>query len=175
MAGEITLSRNVCQRHTVTVYRYNVAMRKYADSPGQRLRTRREELKLSVKEVAQHVGLGVSTLYEIENGRQRGSTRMHALCKHLNLRVEYVETGRLPRLLSEVSPSRGLAESRPQYTVHGMQTTPEEVEFGIEWGKLDEPARSLVREQVMLLVAEQVRRRRAKKDGKPSQPPKHQG
>jgi transcriptional regulator with XRE-family HTH domain len=150
-------------------------MSKYTDTPGQRLRRRREELDLTVKEVAQHAGLAVSTLYEIENGRQRGSTRMHALCKHLGLRVEYVETGRSPRLSSETAHARGVGEPVQPFTVHGMQTTPEEVEFGIEWGKLDEPARSLVREQVMLLVAEQVRRKRSKKDGARDHPPNDKG
>jgi transcriptional regulator with XRE-family HTH domain len=150
-------------------------MKKHTDTPGQRLRRRREELKLTVKEVAQHSGLAVSTLYEIENGRQRGSTRMHALCKYLGLRVEYVETGRAPQLSSETARGRAVGEAAMPYTVHGMQTTPEEVEFGIEWGKLEEPARSLIRQQVMLLVAEQVRRNRLKKDGPRDHAPNDKG
>lgn len=146
----------LCQRHTVTAFRDNSDM-----TPGERLRKRRKELQLDVKDVAAKVGMGVSTLYEIENGRQRSSTRLYPLCKALGLRVEYVETGRPPQLLSEPEQGRGVAEEAGTFTVHGMQTSPEEVEVGIEWGKLEPPIREVIRQQIYLLVAEQVRKKRA--------------
>lgn len=132
-------------------------MNKYGNTPGERIRIRRKELQLDVRDVARQAGLAVTTLYELENGRQRRSTRMHAVCAVLGLRDEYVETGRLPRLSSEAPESKVVKESQAKYMLHGMLTTDEEVEFGIEWGKLHEPARSLFKQQVLLLVAAQKR------------------
>ena len=134
-------------------------------SIGKRLKERRLEKKLTVAQVADGCGMGHSTLYDIERGDQVSTTRLHLLCAFLGLNPLWVEFKRPPRLLADLpttKESRKVAESRTPYTLHGMQIAPEEVEFGIEWGKLDEPARSLVRQQVMLLVAEQVRAKRRK-------------
>lgn len=54
----------------------------------------------------------------------------------------------------------GAAARTARYTLHGMQISTEEVEVGIEWGKLDEPTKSVIRDQILLAVASQVRRRR---------------
>ena len=149
-----------CQRHAVTVSRDTAPM-----SIGKRLKERRLEKKLTVAQVADGCGMGHSTLYDIERGDQPSTTKLHLLCAFLGLNPLWVEFKRPPRLIADLSPakeSRKVQEPRTGYTLHGMQTTSEEVEFGIEWGKLDEPARSLVRQQVMLLVAEQVRAKRRK-------------
>jgi transcriptional regulator with XRE-family HTH domain len=162
----------LCQRHPVTVFRFNAAM-----TPGERIRRRREHLEWKVPVVAKKAGMASSTLYEIENGRMRSSTRMHQLCKVLGLRVEYVETGELPELIADEPRGKyRVADPAPAYTFHGMQATPEEVEIGVEWGKLDEPMRGAIKEQIYLLVANQVRRKRRKDppgDRDPPQPRKH--
>lgn len=97
-----------------------------------------------------------------------------ALARKLRVKVEDISPTLAQKLSSLHEPAAPLrkatvtnlplrvAEKPTHYTLHGMQVTPEEVEFGIEWGKLDEPARTLIRQQVMLLVAEQVRARRRK-------------
>jgi transcriptional regulator with XRE-family HTH domain len=132
-------------------------------SPGERIRRRREHLEWKVPFVAKKAGVAPSTLYEIENGRMRSSTRLHAICKVLGLRIEYVESGELPELAADEPRGKyRIADAAPTYTFHGVQITPDEVEVGVEWGKLDEPARSLVRQQVLLMVAEQVRAKRRK-------------
>ena len=52
-------------------------------------------------------------------------------------------------------------------SMHGRMVTAEELDFAIEWGKLNEPQRTAIRTQVMLLVAEQIRQQRqSKKDAK---------
>ena len=42
-----------------------------------------------------------------------------------------------------------------------------------KWGKLDEPARSLIRQQVLLMVAEQVRTKRRSRSKEPDPKPNH--
>lgn len=131
---------------------------------GNRLKERRKELRLSVAEVADAVGMAHSTLYDIERGDQESSTKLHLLCALLGLNPKWVETGRSTRLAqpAEVGTTHKVADAGARYTLHGMQITPDETELGIEWGKLDEPLRSAIRQQIYLLVAEQVRRKRRK-------------
>jgi transcriptional regulator with XRE-family HTH domain len=127
---------------------------------GQRLKDRRLELRLSVASVAHTVGMAPSTLYDVERGDQTSSTKLHLLCDLLGLNAHWVETGRGPRLAAQ--DARKSHDSTPRQTLHGVPITAEEVELGVEWGKLEEPVRSAIRQQVMLLVAEQVRRKRRK-------------
>lgn len=142
-------------------------------SIGSKLKTRRIELDLDVADVARRVGMSATTLYDLERGEQRSTTKLAALCRLYGLNSEWVEYDRGARLAAgEQSKTNRIAEGTARYTLHGMQITSEEVEFGIEWGKLDEPARTLIRQQVMLLVAEQVRRKRAKRDAKPDDKPR---
>lgn len=133
-------------------------------SIGSRLKGRRKELRLSVAEVADAVGMAHSTLYDIERGDQESSTKLHLLCAFLGLNPKWVETERGPRLAErpDVGTTHKVAEAAARYTLHGMQITPEETELGIEWGKLEEPLRSAIKQQIYLLVAEQVRRKRRK-------------
>lgn len=141
---------------------------------GGRLKERRKELRLDVAEVARAVGIGASTLYDIERGDQASSTKLHLLCDFLGLNPKWVESGRGARLAKDAAGVGGVhkvAETSARYTLHGMQISPEEAEFGVEWGKLDEPARSAIRQQVYLLVADQVRRRRRKDPAGDNDPP----
>jgi len=139
---------------------------RYGETPGQRIRIRRKELKIRVPDLAAKVGMAPTTLYELENGRQGGTTKIHLLCVALGLQPSFVENGRGARLVTErteAERSTGVAEPIARYTLYGMQVTSEEIEFGIEWGKLDEPWRGYFKQQVMLKVAEQ---KRAERNGK---------
>ncbi len=127
---------------------------------GTRLKQRRKELGMSVAETAKAAGLRPTTLYDIEREEQHSTTRLHALCQVLGLNTEWVETGRGARLAGKVLQAENVVQSDHHQTLHGMQISTEEVEFGIEWGKLEEPQKSAIREQVLLLVASQVRRKR---------------
>ena len=158
MASNLRFPVIGCQRYSVTESRYTDAM-----GIGRRIKERRKELKLRVEDVALRAGMRPSTLYDLEREEQHSTTRLHALCEVLGLSASWVESGKGARLAGARGESANrVAEEPPRYSLHGMQITPEEVEFGIEWGKLDEPARSLIRQQVMLMVAEQVRAKRRK-------------
>jgi transcriptional regulator with XRE-family HTH domain len=169
MAANLRFPVIPCQRYSVTESRYKFVM-----GIGRRLKERRKELKLRVEDVARQAGMRPSTLYDLEREEQHSTTRLHALCEVLGLNAGWVESGKGVRLAGESRrvPLR-VAEEQPRYTLHGMQITPEEVEFGIEWGKLDEPARSLIRQQVLLMVAEQVRAKRRSRQKEPDPKPNH--
>jgi transcriptional regulator with XRE-family HTH domain len=66
---------------------------------GEKIKQRREELRLSIKQLATAAGMGPTTLYDLERGDQQTSTRLHALCKVLGLNPEWVADGRGPRLV----------------------------------------------------------------------------
>lgn len=68
-------------------------------SIGQKIKQRREELRLDIKDVAKSAGMGPTTLYDLERGDQKTTTRLHALCKALGLNPEWVADGRGPRLV----------------------------------------------------------------------------
>jgi transcriptional regulator with XRE-family HTH domain len=81
---------------------------------GEKIKQRREELRLSVNELADAAGMGPTTLYDLERGDQKTTTRLHALCKVLGLNPEWVADGRGPRLVqnfqnpvSSVPPDTG--------------------------------------------------------------------
>lgn len=132
-------------------------------SIGPKLRARRQEMKIAVAEAAKRVGMAPSTLYDLERGEQVSSTKLAALCSLYGLNPDWVEFNRGPRLATAGKAAAVSVERDEEIQVHGMQTTPEEVELGIEWGKLGEPTRSIVREQIMMLVARQKREERAAK------------
>jgi transcriptional regulator with XRE-family HTH domain len=68
---------------------------------GERIKERRRELRLSVRDLAEKVGIAPSTLYGIERGDQSRSTRLHVLCKVLGLNLEWVDSGQGLRLVDE--------------------------------------------------------------------------
>ena len=141
---------------------------------GRRLQERRRELRLSVKDVAARAGMAPTTLYDLEREEQHSTTRLHSICKVLGLQVEWVESERGPRLVGKHDRNSARpADADARVTLHGMQISADEVEVGIEWGKLQEPTRTLIRDQVYLMVADQVRKERvAAKDRPPDRPHK---
>lgn len=166
MAQRLHFPVILCQRFAVPFFRDNVSV-----GIGDKLKQRREELNLSVAQVAARVKMAASTLYELERGDQRSTAKLAALCRLYDLNPDWVEFNRGQRLLSP-KPEIQVDQDTGRFQVHGLFTTPEEVEVGIEWGKLREPARSLLREQVRLIVAKQLREERAAKrrlrdDGEP--------
>lgn len=80
----------------------------------------------------------------------------------LKVRAEWLESGRGAREES----ATGTAAAPPSSIVWDMPITREEAQFGVEWGKLDEPARSQIRTMVESLVAQQKKSERKAK-GKP--------
>ncbi len=137
---------------------------------GARLKERRKELRLRVEDVARRAGLRPSTLYDLEREDQHSTTRLHALCQVLGLSPNWVETGAGGRLVTDAHSTETRTEEDTEVMrLHGVCVTRDEVEFAMEWGKLEEPARSLIHQQVMLLVAQQKREaaRKRKRQGEP--------
>jgi transcriptional regulator with XRE-family HTH domain len=65
---------------------------------GRRLKERRVELGLSVKQVADAAGMAPTTLYDLEREEQHSTTRLHALGRVLGLNPEWADSGHGPRL-----------------------------------------------------------------------------
>jgi DNA-binding XRE family transcriptional regulator len=67
---------------------------------GAKILTRREELGIRRSALAKRVGLSRQTLYDLEKEKQQSTTKLHLLCKELNLNPDWVEFSRGPRLVS---------------------------------------------------------------------------
>lgn len=59
--------------------------------------------KVSRKDLADAVGIAYSTLADLENGYSQGTTVLHKIAKRLGVRVEWLETGKLPMAASDES------------------------------------------------------------------------
>lgn len=75
-------------RHAVREFRCNPSM-----TIGDRIRQRRKALDIEVEALAKAVGLKPSTLYDLENGRSKSTTKLHALARELGCTAEWLETG----------------------------------------------------------------------------------
>jgi transcriptional regulator with XRE-family HTH domain len=71
---------------------------------GERIKQARKARDLSRVELARATGIPYPTLAGIENGDQSASTRLHVIASALNVRVEWLETGKGCRDASEASP-----------------------------------------------------------------------
>ena len=146
-------------RHSVTGINNNAAMK----TIGDRIRATRRRMSVSVKDLARLTGLAASTIYDIENGHQTSSTKLHLIAKHLGLNVQWLEDG--------TGPSAGTAPPvvSDALVVHGLQLTVEAARLGQEWLKLEEPTRSAIALTIYSMVAAQIKTNRAAK--KPPDPP----
>lgn len=133
--------------------------------PGKRLKERRKELQLTVEEVARRASMGVTTVYDLERGTQKGSTKLHKIAKALGLHVEFIESGKLPRLLTDGPQIAAVREDRQVY--HRLYPLGEEASrVGWEFQKLldiDPSAAAMLGEMIELLVASKVRTQRLSK------------
>lgn len=158
---EITTFRNLVQRHSVTVFRYKCCVAKDI-TVGDRIRTQRKLLRMSVATLARAAGIAASTLYDLERGDSRSSTALPLLAAHLGLSARWLADKTGPRLVNEL---HGVRENAP---VYGTPISSEEAEVGREWGKLQEPHRSVIYTQIQLLVAAQKRGERHPEKVKPT-------
>jgi transcriptional regulator with XRE-family HTH domain len=78
---------------------------------GRRLKERRLELGLSVKQVADAAGMAATTLYDLEREEQQSTTRLHALCKVLGLSTEWADSGHGHRLAGSPTTPVQLVQS----------------------------------------------------------------
>lgn len=121
---------------------------------GERIRTRRKDLRISVEELARAAELRPSTLYDLERGNSRSTTKLHLIAARLRVDVHWLEHGGTMTALP--------AAAAHANTIHGLAISPEAARLAAEWEKLEEPARTQIRVMVESLVAAQVRKKRRK-------------
>ena len=65
---------------------------------GERIKSARKAQApvIGVKQLADAVGLAVSTLYDLERGEQESTTKLHAIAEFLGVRARWLETGQGP-------------------------------------------------------------------------------
>ena len=65
---------------------------------GERIKSARKAHTpvVGVKQLAEAVGLAVSTLYDLERGEQESTTKLHAVAEYLGVRARWLETGQGP-------------------------------------------------------------------------------
>lgn len=136
------------------------------ETTGGRIRARRIEAGMTVAGLAKAAGIAPTTLYDLERGDMRSSTRLHRIAAALGVTTEWLETGRGPRTASSAAP--GVADARARYSVHGFMLTPEAARVAQEWEKLEEPMRTQVALIVEALVAAQIRTNRRQAAARPA-------
>lgn len=74
---------------------------------GERIKSAREQHKppIEVKDLARLAGLAPSTIYDLERGDSKGSTKLHRIAEALGVRASWLETGTGP-----MRPGAGEAE-----------------------------------------------------------------
>ena len=120
---------------------------------GARIKSRREEINMPVTTLARAVGLAPSTVYDLMRSDSVSSTKLHLIARVLGLNIDWLETGKGPRLAGE-SRHGGIKEDTVSYQ---PAITPTEAEIGRDWGRLHEPQRSVVAAQIRLLLRAQNR------------------
>lgn len=98
-------SVSIRQRHSVTAFRSN----RWVETIGDRVRAEREAQKLSRPVLARAVGIAPTTLSDLELGLSKSTTALHKIAARLGVRVEWLETGKSPKVDPETgSQSAGL-------------------------------------------------------------------
>lgn len=140
------------QRHSVTAFRLNMPM-----DLGARLRARRKELGLTLAQVAKGAELTTGTISDLEQGRQKGSTKLHRIAQVLGVNVAWLENedGAKEQPLGVREPAPPIPA---RSLVHGILVTREGALLGAEFDKIEgDEYRQLVHDFVFGMVAAQVR------------------
>lgn len=82
-----------------------------ADDIGKRIRDLRNKLNRSRKDVAEAAGISYTALADIENGRQKSSTKLHEIAKALGTTPEYLERGEEADRVARFDPALTPRES----------------------------------------------------------------
>jgi transcriptional regulator with XRE-family HTH domain len=135
-----------------------------AQTIGARIRTRREEKKFDRGAFAKLVGIPYSTLAEIENGKQKTSTKLHKIAAQLGVNIEWLETGQGPIEADPNTAAHTGVRAPPssygveKHTRHEILVSREGAALGAEWDKIEgDEYRQLAHDFVYGLVAAQKR------------------
>ena len=126
---------------------------------GERIRDRRQELGMSVIQLAKAAGLKPSTIYDLERGDNSTSRRLHAICQTLGLNMAWAETGAGERLAREIARESGL-----EISLHGERITAESARLAAQIERLDDITRGHVKAMVDKLAQAQQAQQAGKAD-----------
>lgn len=135
-----------------------------ANTLGTRVRAVREELGIEAADLAKAAGMAYSTLMDIENERQKRSTKLHRIAAVLGVHPDWLESGEGPRNAAE---GPALPKAADQVVVHGFQMSREAASLAAEWEKIeDAELKRSAADLILRLVAKQKRDARKKKTEK---------
>ena len=109
---------------------------------------------MSAAALSRAAGVAPSTLYDLERGDMRTSTKLHRIAEALKVSTEWLETGRGPRTPPSSDKN---SEQKAQYSVHGFMISAPAARIAAEWEKLENPMRAHVALIIESLVATQIR------------------
>ena len=69
---------------------------------GQRIRKERKSLNISRGALAAYMGLSVTALGDLENGRSGSTTKLHLAAEMLGVTSRWLETGKPPKFINEL-------------------------------------------------------------------------
>lgn len=85
-------------------------------SIGQRIQERRQALKMSVIELARRAGLKPSTIYDLERGDSKSTTKLHRIAIVLKCSLNWLESGKGSQTPSVEELLLTVAEATPLYS-----------------------------------------------------------
>lgn len=80
---------------------------------GDRVRERREELKMSQGELGKNAGISQSTVAQIERGRNQGSKHILALARALGVDAEWLEMGKSKKEHNQAAKEAEISGRKP--------------------------------------------------------------
>lgn len=83
MAGKLRYSVISCQRHSVTDFRQDSGM-----LTGERIKRRRKELGMTAQDLADAAGIARTTLYDLERGDSKSTTKLHIFVRLVDGKVD---------------------------------------------------------------------------------------
>jgi transcriptional regulator with XRE-family HTH domain len=135
---ELRGPETVYHRHPVTDFRDTSGM----PFIGRNIKKARDRLGLSQGDLADRSGLAPSTISDLENERQKSTTKIHRVAKALNMTVEELERGDLPKEANDQSVARAYLSEREEELLRLFRAATPAVKRAIEGaaGKAPEPA-----------------------------------
>ena len=121
-------------------------------STGSRIKQRRNLQKMTVRRLADAVGMSPGALSDLENDRHGGTQRLWKLADVLGVRVEWLQTGDGP-----IEPP---AAEKPRLVYHARPLSEEAALLASDWDQLIEPARGQLRVMVSALLSAQLKGKR---------------
>ncbi|WP_262071924.1 S24 family peptidase [Stenotrophomonas sp. Marseille-Q5258] len=99
------------------------------DTIGNRIRAEREAQKVSRADLARAAGIAPTTLSDLELGLSKSTTQLHRIAQRLKVRVEWLETGKGAKGLSEPNADSEYADIIGYSQAAGLGAGAEALEY----------------------------------------------